>query len=498
MTESFVTQCPHCQTRFRVTRAQLGMARGAVRCGACLQVFNAAEQLGEALPAVPAAAIARPEPAAPAVARPQPHASAGSSLAAAAAGSVAAVVPTPPAATPSSPPAPADAAPAVSTPADSHAQPLTPSPQPPAPAPVAPPEPVPTPPASQPTVTAEAADDTLWIHDDLDLDNLDLELDLDDELAGLEQDSFELSDEFRNHTPSHAPFGAAADDSRAAHDESWVEALLNDQPAAAPEPREKTVGTPGARLIDEPPLELDRIDEDFPELDDDAEEAERHAAGSLVAERDEPISVSAAAATLGAAGAAAAASSRRSEPRLRDEGLLNLADEPLQLDWPPPRTSWARRLLWSLLILLALGGLAGQYVWYNFEQLARQEQLRPWFEKLCPPLGCQLPPRVDVSLVKSSNLVVRNHPTHPGALTVDAIIYNRADFAQPFPLLELRFEDINGQPLASRSFKPSEYLAGELAGRSDMPPQTPIHIALEIVDPGTRAVNYSLGFHSPD
>ncbi|MNY20773.1 hypothetical protein D3C86_1542730 [compost metagenome] len=100
--------------------------------------------------------------------------------------------------------------------------------------------------------------------------------------------------------------------------------------------------------------------------------------------------------------------------------------------------------------------------------------------------------------MKSSNLTVRNHPTHPGALTVDAIIYNRATFAQPFPLLELRFEDINGQPLARRSFKPGEYLAGELAGRTDMPPQTPIHISLEIVDPGTHAVNYSLGFHSPD
>ncbi|THG71472.1 DUF3426 domain-containing protein, partial [Pseudomonas sp. A-1] len=205
--------------------------------------------------------------------------------------------------------------------------------------------------------------------------------------------------------------------------------------------------------------------------------------------------------SLAAAGTAAAAATdgpRRSEPRLRDEGLLSLSDEPLQLDWQPPRPSWARRLLWSLLILLALGGLAGQYVYYNFEQLARQEQLRPWFERLCPLLGCQLPPRVDVSLVKSSNLTVRNHPSHPGALTVDAILYNRADFAQPFPLLELRFEDINGQPLASRSFKPGEYLAGELAGQSDMPPQTPIHIALEIIDPGTRAVNYRLAFHSPD
>lgn len=47
MTDSFVTQCPHCQTSFRVTHHQLGVARGVVRCGHCLQVFNAAKQLLE-------------------------------------------------------------------------------------------------------------------------------------------------------------------------------------------------------------------------------------------------------------------------------------------------------------------------------------------------------------------------------------------------------------------------------------------------------------------
>ena len=47
MTDSFVTQCPHCQTRFRVSHAQLNVARGVVRCGSCLQVFNAARQLLE-------------------------------------------------------------------------------------------------------------------------------------------------------------------------------------------------------------------------------------------------------------------------------------------------------------------------------------------------------------------------------------------------------------------------------------------------------------------
>jgi len=41
MAESFITQCPHCGTSFRVRTEQLAVANGSVRCGACLQVFSA-------------------------------------------------------------------------------------------------------------------------------------------------------------------------------------------------------------------------------------------------------------------------------------------------------------------------------------------------------------------------------------------------------------------------------------------------------------------------
>ena len=70
MTDSFVTQCPHCQTSFRVNHAQLSVARGVVRCGSCLQVFNAAKQLLEqagkepVAPVVPAI-VEAPPPAEP-------------------------------------------------------------------------------------------------------------------------------------------------------------------------------------------------------------------------------------------------------------------------------------------------------------------------------------------------------------------------------------------------------------------------------------------------
>ncbi|MDN6320262.1 MAG: DUF3426 domain-containing protein [Marinobacter sp.] len=40
---SLQTQCPKCRTRFRVTDEQLGIAKGKVRCGHCMDVFNAVE-----------------------------------------------------------------------------------------------------------------------------------------------------------------------------------------------------------------------------------------------------------------------------------------------------------------------------------------------------------------------------------------------------------------------------------------------------------------------
>jgi hypothetical protein len=188
----------------------------------------------------------------------------------------------------------------------------------------------------------------------------------------------------------------------------------------------------------------------------------------------------------------------RSEPAMRAEVLQDLTDDPLQLDWQKRRSPWGRRFFWLLLILIGAAGLVGQYVAYHFDELARQDQYRPWFQQLCPHIGCTVPSKVDIAKVKSSNLVVRSHPDFNGALVVDAIIYNRAPFSQPFPLLELRFADLNGHLIASRRFKPGEYLNGDLEGMAEMPPQTPIHIALDILDPGPKAVNYSLSFHSPE
>ncbi|NIE77698.1 DUF3426 domain-containing protein [Pantoea sp. Ap-967] len=443
MTDSFVTQCPHCQTSFRVTHHQLSVARGVVRCGHCLQVFNAAKQLLE-----------------------QNRANAGA-------------VPAPPVPTPAP-------APVVE--------------------PVAAPEPVVREPAPLPN--ADWTTPQAWD-----------ELDLDQELARLERrgqpaeqrpnagtDALQARrDEPVADEHGHEPFGTATDEAHAPHPaDEPAPVLLDEQPLGA-EPGDRTEPTLGASLDldDEPPVQqaaepepepvarFGAIDEDIihekglSARDDDDTGLHLSARDD---DPDEPMPGERLEPGL----------STRPERPSRKEPLVDVVDDPLQLGWEKPRPNWGKRLLWGLLSLLAAGLLAFQYVWFHFDEMARQDQYRPIFLQLCPMLGCEVPTRVDIGRIKSSNLVVRSHPDFKGALIVDAIIYNRAPFAQPFPLLELRFADLNGQLIASRRFKPSEYLSGELAGRGEMPSQTPIHIALDILDPGPKAVNYSLSFRSPE
>lgn len=44
------TCCPHCKTCFRITKAQLDVAQGMVRCGHCKEIYNAKDYLHDALP----------------------------------------------------------------------------------------------------------------------------------------------------------------------------------------------------------------------------------------------------------------------------------------------------------------------------------------------------------------------------------------------------------------------------------------------------------------
>ena len=75
---------------------------------------------------------------------------------------------------------------------------------------------------------------------------------------------------------------------------------------------------------------------------------------------------------------------------------------------------------------------------------------------------------------------------------MDVMIMNNAPFDQPYPALVLVFTDLDENEVASRRFSPAEYLGGEAAGSSHMPQKQPVHLTLDLVDPGEKAVNYHI------
>ncbi|WHI48909.1 DUF3426 domain-containing protein [Microbulbifer sp. VAAF005] len=158
----------------------------------------------------------------------------------------------------------------------------------------------------------------------------------------------------------------------------------------------------------------------------------------------------------------------------------------------PKKKRTASPWLWRALIPLSILGIVIQVAYFQFDSLSRKQPWRDFYAAACPLFGCTLPQLKDTRAIQATNLMVRTHPQLQGALVVDAVLLNTAPYAQPFPNLLLNFSDLKDKAVASRRFTPNEYLQGELAGRKLMPQDSPIHIAIEVVDPGAEAVNYEL------
>ncbi len=170
-----------------------------------------------------------------------------------------------------------------------------------------------------------------------------------------------------------------------------------------------------------------------------------------------------------------------------------LKDEPLSLQQQSPASRFKRVAL-PLVTVAFLCTLAGQFLFWNFTDLARSPDTRPVVSSICKVAGCTLPEQKDTSLIQARNIVVRNDAVYQNTLNVDAIITNTAKFTQPYPQLNMTVLDENQEPLASRILSPDEYLSGEAAGAVKMQPGQPVHLALKIISPSDNARNITLHF----
>ena len=138
--------------------------------------------------------------------------------------------------------------------------------------------------------------------------------------------------------------------------------------------------------------------------------------------------------------------------------------------------------------------LVAQAAWFHYEKLVQYPLAKQGFEMACEKIGCSLPELVDLNAIRSSNLVVRSHPITPNALIIDVVLTNEASFDQDYPRLALYFSDINGKTVAQQIVPPEQYLNDTMLETALMPRDKPIHVSLEIEDPGKKAVNYKIRF----
>lgn len=378
--DSQITQCPKCDTTFRITPAQLKVAKGAVRCGACLHVFRASDHFQT--PKTPEPEKTDDRTADMFEAEPSPA----------------------PAAAKETAPAPVQA------------------PEPELPEPELP---------DSDDIMLDGDDDFLidddngLIDDESDEDTSTHIGELNEEFLSLDTD--DLSDPFFDENKEHQDALKAERD-----DDAWAQELL-----------------------------------------DDAD--------------DEPVAVK-------------TSPKPKAKPAAAKTNAPNFSyiqQDPLDLALPEKRSKLPF-VLWGFTSLILLAVLTAQAAYFNFDQWARYDQYRPYYQIACEQLGCTLPSTYDLSRIRTTaSPQVSSHAKYKNALTVDILFMNDALYEQAFPRLELSFSNTNDKVIAHRLFSPDEYLAGEAAGLSMMPVQTPIHIAIEIQDPGKNASNYQVRFLAP-
>lgn len=181
-------------------------------------------------------------------------------------------------------------------------------------------------------------------------------------------------------------------------------------------------------------------------------------------------------------------------PSQNDDIPLALRRSLDNLNAKPQRSIW-KTLMLLVVILILIGGLGFQTVLFRNVELANTfPSLIPILSEACDRLPCRYSGKIDVSQIKLLSRDVRSDPNQANALLISAAFVNQAPFDQPYPILQITLYDLGGNVVASRRFTPQEYL-GEMYNRFLlMESGTPVHVILAVLDPGNDAINFEFSF----
>jgi predicted Zn finger-like uncharacterized protein len=153
------------------------------------------------------------------------------------------------------------------------------------------------------------------------------------------------------------------------------------------------------------------------------------------------------------------------------------------------RSPW-RTFAWALGSVLLLLLLAGQIAHHFRRDLLLDPRVGAPLRDVYERLGVALPSTWGLPAIELRQL--GDDARGSGRMVVRARLTNRATFAQAYPILRLEFEDRFGSIFATRDFEPSEYLPDLTRAAGDLAPGATTEAELALVDPGADAVGYRL------
>lgn len=156
---------------------------------------------------------------------------------------------------------------------------------------------------------------------------------------------------------------------------------------------------------------------------------------------------------------------------------------------PKPRLHWGGPVAIAALSL----ALALQLLLAQRAELAADAHWRPLVAGVCRALGCSVPPWHEPAALTMLNRNVLPVPERAGVLRVTAGFRNDARWSQPWPVLVLSLEDVDGRRVGHRAFAPQEYRRGYRPGELIAPGQSAA-VQFEVIEPAPRVVAFTFDF----
>lgn len=161
---------------------------------------------------------------------------------------------------------------------------------------------------------------------------------------------------------------------------------------------------------------------------------------------------------------------------------------------PPRKISWTGVFLAFFLTLTLLAQAIYQF---RVELGTSLPGLKPLLEQYCSLLKCTvtLPQNIDLMVIESSEL--QSEPDHPGIVTLQVLLHNRATYSQGYPSLELTLTDVQDKAVVRRVFHPADYLKDKGSEKQGVLPNRDLDIKLYLDTTDLKPSGYRLFLFYP-